>query len=314
MRARGTSARRAAAIDLGTNTVRLLVGEHSQGGGLTIVHAAQRVTRLGEGLVFTGRLGDEATRRTLEVLEAYAAQWRDHGAERVRIAATAAVREAANGEAFARQVAETVGEPLAVLAGDEEARLTVLGARGGLAGLPADGVLVDIGGGSTEFIGLRAGKPGRVVSLPIGVVKGRESFLTQDPVEPEPLGALMAYFADAVTPVRHTLEVGADSTLIGTAGTLTTLAAIDLGLDRYEPERVNAHVLTEAAVVRLLGELGAMTLDERRAIPVIEPGREDVIVAGAALARVIMEVFAAPEILVSEYGLREGLVLELLAG
>ncbi len=305
---------RAAAVDLGTNTVRLLVGELAPGGGLTIVHAAQRVTRLGEGLEATGRLNAEATRRTLEVLEAFAAEWRSHGAERAKIAATAAVREAANGEAFARQVAETVGEPLAVLTGEEEARLTALGVRGGLAGLPADGVLVDIGGGSTEFIGLRAGRPGRVMSLPVGAVKGREAFLESDPVEPEALRALMAYFTDAVTPARHALEAGSGSTLIGTAGTVTTLAALDLGLDRYEPERVNAHLLTEAAVVRLLEELGAMTLDECRAIPVMEPGREDVIVAGAALARVIMEVFGAPEILVSEYGLREGLVLELLAG
>ncbi|MFQ6672777.1 MAG: hypothetical protein ACE5KY_05710 [Candidatus Tectimicrobiota bacterium] len=312
MSARDSSDRRVAAVDLGTNTVRLLVGEGTRGGGLTIVHAAQRVTRLGEGLEATGRLSPDAARRTLEVLEAFAAEWRAHGAEQVRIAATAAVREAANREAFARQVTETIGEPLVVLASEEEARLTVRGVQGGLAGLPAEGVLFDIGGGSTEFIGLRAGQPTRVVSLPVGVVKGREAFLPHDPVAPEAIRALKAYFTDAVTPVRHTLEAGSAPRLIGTAGTVTTLAAMDQGLVKYEPERVNAHVLTEAAVARLLEELSAMTIEQRRAIPVMEPGREDVIVAGAALTQVIMEVFGARGLLVSEYGLREGLVLELL--
>ena len=313
MRAQDSSGRRAAAVDLGTNTVRLLVGERSPDGGLTVVHAAQKVTRLGEGLEATGRLSSKAARRTLAVLEVFASAWRSHGAKRVRIAATAAVREAANGEAFARKVAEAVGEPLTVLAGEEEARLTVLGIRRGLAGLPADGVLFDIGGGSTEFIGLRAGLPPKVVSLPIGVVKGQEAFLARDPVEPEALKALMAYFTDAVTSVRHTLEAGYGLTLIGTAGTVTTLAAMDLALMQYEPNRVNGHVLTEEAVAHLLEELGSMTIEQRREIPLMEPGREDVIVAGAALARVIMEVFGARELLVSEYGLREGLVLDLLA-
>ncbi|MFQ5893098.1 MAG: Ppx/GppA family phosphatase, partial [Nitrospinota bacterium] len=218
----------------------------------------------------------------------------------------------ANREAFARQVAEAVGEPLEVLASEEEARLTVRGVQGGLGGLPAEGVLFDIGGGSTEFIGLRSGQPTRVVSLPVGVVKGREAFLPHDPVEPEAIRALTAYFIDAVTPVKHTLQAGSTPQLIGTAGTVTTLAAIDQGLVKYEPALINAHVLTEAAVARLLEELSAMTIEQRRAIPVMEPGREDVIVAGVALTQVILEVFESSELLVSEYGLREGLVLELL--
>ena len=311
----GASAERlAAAVDLGSNTVRLIVGEPAGGGGLHIVHTAQKVTRLGQGLGETGRLQPEAVRRTLETLEGFADEWRARGVERVRVAATAAVREAANGEAFARQVAGTVGVPLEVLAGEQEARLTVLGVRGGLGGLPAEGVLFDIGGGSTEFIGIRDGRADRVTSLPVGVVKGREAFLARDPVDPEELSALTAYYVDAVTPARFALESERGSALFGTAGTVTTLAAIDLGLARYEPERVNAHLLTEAAVGRLLEELAAMSLEERRAIPAIERGREDLIVAGAALTRVVMEVFGAATVVVSECGLREGLLIDLLAG
>ncbi len=306
--------RRAAAVDIGTNTVRLLVGELTPAGRLRVVHAAQRVTRLGEGVGSTGRIRPEAARRTLEVLGDFSEAWREAGAGRVLIAATAAVRDSENGEDFARQVAEALGEPLSVLSGEAEARLTVLGVAEGLGGLPADGVIFDIGGGSSEFIGLRAGRPTRVVSLPVGVVKGREAFLSREPADPEELRALSAYLTDAVTPVRFSLEAGPGSTLIGTAGTVTTLAALDMGLERYEAERVNAHVLSEAAVGRLLERLAAMSLEERRALPVMEPGREDLIVAGAVLTRVVMEVFGAPKLIVSEYGLREGLVLELLRG
>jgi exopolyphosphatase/guanosine-5'-triphosphate,3'-diphosphate pyrophosphatase len=174
-------------------------------------------------------------------------------------------------------------------------------------------VVVDLGGGSTEFIGLRGGRSTKVVSLPVGVVKGREAFLSRDPVVPEELSALEAFYTDAVMPAKLSLEAGEESLLIGTAGTVTTLAALDLGLTRYEPHRVNAHRLTRGAVEGLLKRLGAMTLEERRGLPVMEPGREDIIVAGALLVRVIMEVFGARYIIVSEYGLREGLVLDLLA-
>lgn len=308
------AARRAAAVDLGTNTVRLLVGERIGGGRFKAIHAAQKVTRLGEGLGSSGLISPDAARRTLEVLEEFAAAWGRLEVERVRIAATAAVRESSNGEVFARQVLEAVGVGLSVLSGEEEARLTALGVSEGLGGLPDEGVIFDIGGGSTEFIGLKSGRPTRIVSLPVGVVKGREAFLSRDPVDPEELRTLSAYLTDAVVPARHSMETPTGSTLIGTAGTVTTLAAIDLKLERYEAERVNGHLLTESAVRRLLDALASMSLDERRAIAVMEPGREDLIVAGAALTRVIMEVFGSSSLIVSEYGLREGLVLDLLRG
>jgi exopolyphosphatase/guanosine-5'-triphosphate,3'-diphosphate pyrophosphatase len=300
-------------VDLGTNTVRLLVGERSSGGVLRVIHEAQKVTRLGQDLGSTGRIQQEAALRTLEVLEGFSTSWRECGVERVRIAATAAVRESSNGEEFARQVVEAVGVPLDVLSGEEEARLTALGVCDGLGGLPEEGVIFDIGGGSTEFISLKSYRPARVVSLPVGVVKGREAFISHDPVVPEELEALSAYLWDAIFPARSSLEAGAGQTLIGTAGTVTTLAALDLGLECYEAERVNAHVLTETAVVRLMERLASMTVEERRAFQVIEPGREDLIVAGAALTRVVLEVFGSPSLIVSEYGLREGLVLDMLA-
>lgn len=304
---------RAAAVDLGTNTVRLLVGERFPGGKLKIVDAAQKVTRLGEGLVSTGRIQPEAARRTLEVVSEFAASWRDQGVERAIIAATAAVRESSNGEDFARQVLETSGVALTVISGEEEARLTALGVAEGLGGLPEAGVIFDIGGGSSEFIGLDAGRPTRVVSLPVGVVKCREAFLSCDPVDEEELAALSAYLADAVMPAKLSLGSPPGCLLIGTAGTVTTLAAMDLGLKSYEPERVNAHVLTEVAVCRLLESLAAMSLEERSAIPVMERGREDLIVAGAALIRVVMEVFGSSSLVVSEWALREGLVIDLLS-
>lgn len=307
-----SAACRAAAVDLGTNTVRLIVGERIGGGRLKVIHAAQKVTRLGEGLGSTGCISPEAARRTLEVLESFAASWGQLAVEKVRIAATSAVRESSDGEAFAQQVLEAVGVELSVLSGEEEARLTALGVAEGLGGLPDEGVIFDIGGGSTEFIGLESGQPTRIVSLPVGVVKGREAFLSQDPVDPEELRSLSVYLTDAVVPARHSLEARTGSTLIGTAGTVTTLAAIDLNLESYEAERVNGHLLTELAVGRLLGRLAAMSLEERRAIAVMERGREDLIVAGAALTRVIMEVFGCSSLIVSEYGLREGLVVELL--
>jgi exopolyphosphatase/guanosine-5'-triphosphate,3'-diphosphate pyrophosphatase len=313
---------RVAVIDLGTNTVRLLVAERRPGARWEFVHAEQRVTRLGEGLWGSsvvgppcseglraiGALGETPMTRTAAAVTEFVARARAAGATSVRIVGTSAMREAENGRAFAERLATETGERVEVISGDEEAQLTLRGLRRGLA-LDGRVLAVDIGGGSTEYVLARDAALVAAVSLRLGVVPLAERFPFPERLEAARYATMLdeirGRLATELPPsiARATIDV-----LVGTAGTVTTLAALDLELAAYDPERVHGHRLTRDAVDRLLTRLGALTLGERGALPCLEPGRADLIIPGTAIVVATMERLGVDALVVSECGLREGIM------
>jgi exopolyphosphatase/guanosine-5'-triphosphate,3'-diphosphate pyrophosphatase len=298
---------RLATVDLGTNTVRLLVVE-SVGGVWRPLHQTQRVTRLGEGQAATGRLLPEPMQRTAATVAEFARAARGWGAGAVRIVATSAVREAVNREEFVATVEAASGERVHVVSGEDEARLTLKGVTSGLPGLGPSFLLFDIGGGSTEFVSAREGAPEAAVSLRLGVVPLQEEWGERGPVRWERF-TRMRLHREVPERIR-----GAAGELVGTAGTVTTLAALDLELPAYDAARVHGHRLARATVERLLARLGALGVDERARLPCLEPGRADVIIPGIAICLATMTCFRRGTLVVSDRGLREGILCELLEG
>ena len=305
--------RRLAAIDLGTNTVHLLVVE-GRPPEWRVVHKEQRVTRLGEGQAGSDNLQPTAMRRTAEAVAEFVRRAEELGARDVRVVATSAVREAVNADDFLDRVRRSSGRQVRVISGEEEATLTLLGVRDGLPHLGGEFLLFDIGGGSTEFVLARAGRPVAVVSLRLGVVELAERFLDEGPVGAGSYAA-MAATVDARLAAGLTepiLRHGAPA-LDGSAGTIPTLAALDLGLEAYDPALVHGHRLERAAVERLLGRLVALSLAERAALPCLEPGRADLVVAGSAICLAALDRLRFDALVVSDRGLREGILCEILA-
>ena len=306
---------RLASIDLGTNTVRLLVAEVTAGtAAWRTVHAEQRVTRLGEGLRATGTLGAAAAARTAAAVVAYVARARADGAARVAVVATSAVREAANGRAFVTDLERAAGIAVRVISGEEEARLTLAGIVAGLGPLTGVVVAVDIGGGSTEYILARDGMLTAAASLRLGVVPLAERFPFPGPVEPTRTAALRA---DVQAQLARELPALIATTpidrLVGTAGTVTTLAALDLGLLHYDPARVQGHPLTRAAIERQHRRLAALDLAGRAALPCLEPGRADLILPGLAILEATLDRLGCERLFVSDWSLREGILAEMAA-
>ena len=296
---------RLAAIDLGTNTVRLLIVEAGTGPGWRALEQTQRVTRLGEGLAASGRLSEAAMTRTAETVIEYAERAARLGAGRVLIVGTSAVREAANGAAFAAALASATGHPLRVLSGGEEARLTLQGVLWGLAPLPGAVVVFDIGGGSTEFVRARDGAVEVAVSLRLGAVPLAEDRAPAAAVAARVRERLRRELPPAI------LGSGVDR-LVGTAGTVTTLAALDQGLAVYDPARVHGYTLTRGAVERQQGRLAPLSIAEIGQLPCLEPGRADLIGPGIAITLAVLDALGVESLVVSEYGLREGIVAEAL--
>lgn len=301
-----------AAIDVGTNTLRLLIAEAAGLGDFTILHEEQEITRLGEGLMPARLLRDESRRRSLTVLKRFAETVRSFKAEQVAAVATSAAREARNREELIGEVARETGVTLRVIDGAEEARLTLLGVRHGLR-LGSERVLVmDVGGGSTEFMLARGEAIEAIVSTGLGVVKLTEQYLVSDPPAAGELQALREVVATRIDRLHRELPGLEATQLIGTAGSPTTLAAIDLGLTAYDREKVQGHWLHLSRIRALLDRLVTAPLRERGRIPGLEPGRADIIVAGASIVVASMERLGYHQMRVSDGGLREGILLDLL--
>jgi exopolyphosphatase/guanosine-5'-triphosphate,3'-diphosphate pyrophosphatase len=306
---------RVAAIDLGTNTVRLLVADvRPHAAGWRSVLAEQRVTRLGEGLRASGALGKAAAMRTATTVADYVARARAAGAARVAIVATSAVREATNGPDFVAELARATGVAVRVVSGEEEARLTLAGIIAGVGSLPGLAVAFDIGGGSTEYILTRDGALVHAVSLPLGVVPLAERFSFPGAVDPGRYSALRsevaAQLGRELPPVIATARV---DILVGTAGTITTLAALDLGLVEYDAARVQGHTLTRSAVERQRRRLASLDVAARAALPCLESGRADLIVPGVAIVEATLARLDCERLIVSDWSLREGILAELAA-
>jgi exopolyphosphatase / guanosine-5'-triphosphate,3'-diphosphate pyrophosphatase len=318
---------RLAAVDVGTNSTRLLVADVA-GGALVATHARELViTRLGKGVDRTGRFDPDALARTLEVLAGYAETCRRLGVTRRRVVATSATRDAADRRAFLDGVRDLLGVDAEVLTGEAEAALTYRGAtaggvRGGRAGPPdASGLaaeeptlVVDIGGGSTELI-LGDGASARaMVSLDIGCVRLFERHLRGDPPAAAEVAALRADVAAHLDGVAAVVDPAAADRVVGVAGTVTTVAAIALGLDAYDPRRIHRSTLAAADVAATAGKLAAMTVAERAALPVMVTGREDVIAAGALLLDELVQRFQIREVIASEADILDGALLGLAEG
>jgi exopolyphosphatase / guanosine-5'-triphosphate,3'-diphosphate pyrophosphatase len=279
---------RVAAIDLGTNSTRLLVAD-VEGGHVEEVSRGLRITRLGEGVDARHRLLPAPVARVRNVLVDFRRELERLGAERTLAVATSAVRDAENGEAFLGEVEWSYGFSTRLLTGDEEARLTYRGVTAGRS-LEARTLVLDIGGGSTELI-----LADRHTSVDIGSVRMTERF-------GEDVDAIGAY----VSSVTPKLDVRC---AVGVAGTVTSLAALDLGLVDYDPQRVHGHVLTASAIDEQLARLAALPLEERRRLPGLEPERAPVIVAGAAILRELLRRYALDRIEASEHDLLHGAAL-----
>ncbi|MGY1854914.1 Ppx/GppA phosphatase family protein [Modestobacter sp. SYSU DS0290] len=311
---------RVAAIDCGTNSIRLLVADVPPEGAHTDLLRRMEVVRLGQGVDATGRLAPEAIERTRRVLAEYAVQARELGAERVRMVATSATRDAANRADFEQMVLATLGQLPDVVPGVEEAELSYLGATASLAAAAtAHGVaaprppflVVDIGGGSTEFVlgdatGVRAAR-----SVDVGCVRLTERHLHSDPPPPDEVQGAEADVRAALELVRAAVPVGEAATLVGLAGSVTTVAALALELPGYDPDAIHGSRIPVGAVRSVTAGLLSATRARRAASPVMHPGRVDVIGAGSLVLRVIMDALDFDEVVVSEHDILDGIALRL---
>jgi len=306
---------RVATIDIGTNTVLLLVAERGASGDLVAVREEATITRLGQGVDRTRQLAPEAIARTTTCLDRYAELVAEARAERVAVVGTSAMRDAGGGDEVRSHVKARFGVEARTISGEEEARLTFAGA---LSGLPArqgeaPAIVFDIGGGSTEVV-RGAPSTGAISfsrSYDVGSVRLTERLVKEDPPTPGEKRAILETAAQAFASV----PVHPDDALIppvGIAGTMTTLAAVSMKLTAYDPTRVHGATLSIVELDRVIDELGSLPLDARKALPGLEPKRADVIVAGALVARALLARLGARAVTISDRGVRWGLAASLL--
>lgn len=302
-----TAQQRVAGIDCGTNSIRLLIADKAPDGTLTDVVRRMEVVRLGQDVDRTGHLAPEAIERTRIALADYAAEIRTHDAKAVRMIATSASRDAANADEFTTMVNQTLGITPEVITGDEEARLSFFGAVSNLPFLTGHRLVVDIGGGSTEFVRGKGNDVVAALSVDMGCVRMTERHISTDPPADFEVSAAIDDIRrytdtalDAVDPDRVSTQ------LVGVAGTVTTMAGISLGLDRYDADANDGTAMTYQQISDIADELVSMNHEQRLAIPVMHPGRADVIVGGALVMRTIMEQTGASDVIASEHDILDG--------
>jgi exopolyphosphatase/guanosine-5'-triphosphate,3'-diphosphate pyrophosphatase len=304
---------RVAAIDQGTNSTRLVVLEPRGDTDPREIARDMVITRLGKGVDGTGALDPAAIERATEAIARFARRARALHAERIGVGATSAVRDAANREEFLRQVRDLISVEPQVIDGDREAALSFLGGTRGLDPAIGPFLLMDIGGGSTEFVfGSMPGVAEHALSTQIGSVRLTERVQPSDPPSEEDLRRFGELVDARLEEVEAAVPVREGRTLVAVAGTSTTLQACALGLTRYDPDLIHRSTLTLADAERTLHDLAAMTNEARAAIPVMPKGRGDVIVAGAAILVQSMRRLGFGDALVSETDILDGLALELL--
>ena len=313
---------RVAAVDCGTNSIRLLVADlDTTAGTLTDVTRLMEVVRLGQGVDKTGRLAPEALARTLDATARYAQICRDLGAERIRFVATSASRDAENRQDFVDGVVAAIGVEPEVVSGEEEAALSFRGATSVLAaGHPGPFLVVDLGGGSTELV-LGHEVPDQAYSMDVGCVRMTERHLLTDPPTPEQVAAARADVRAALDEAARVVPLGTARTLVGLAGTVTTVTAHALRLERYDRNLINGAVLTVEETLAACEDLIARPREDRAALGFMHPGRVDVIAAGAlvwseVVARVQADVAAAggelTSVVTSEHDILDGIAWSLV--
>ncbi|ARP71835.1 exopolyphosphatase [Streptomyces pluripotens] len=306
---------RVAAIDCGTNSIRLLVADvDPRTGELVDLDRRMTIVRLGQGVDRTGRLAPQALERTFAACREYAAVIKEHGAERIRFVATSASRDAENRDDFVRGVLDILGVEPEVITGDQEAEFSFTGATRELTGrddLTKPFLVVDIGGGSTEFVvGEEHARAAR--SVDIGCVRMTERHLVRDgevtdPPTQEQIAAITADIEAALDLVEQTVPLREAHTLVGLAGSVTTVSAIAQGLPEYDSARIHHSRISRERVREITEWLLRSTHAERAAVPSMHPGRVDVIGAGALVLLAIMERIGAEEVVVSEHDILDGI-------
>jgi exopolyphosphatase/guanosine-5'-triphosphate,3'-diphosphate pyrophosphatase len=300
---------RVGAVDCGTNSIRLLVAD-VEDGALADVHREMRIVRLGQGVDETGVLAPEALERAFAALRDYASIALETGVERLRMVATSATRDAANAEEFVAGATTILGVAPEVVSGEEEARLSFRGATAELVGVAAPYLVCDIGGGSTEVV-LGSADVTQSVSVDVGCVRLTERRLTADPPTPDEVDAAVADIGLALDAVDAAVDVAAGRTFVGLAGSVTTVAALALALPAYDPRAIHLARIPALAVEDVTELLLRATREERAALPVMHPGRVDVIAAGALVLREAMRRWTIPEVIASERDILDGIAFSV---
>ena len=310
------SSRRVAAIDCGTNSLRLLIAETDAASGLlTDVVREMRIVRLGEGVDATGRLGDAPLQRTFTAVDEYAALIEAAQVDAVRFVATSATRDAENRDEFVSGIRGRLGVEPEVVDGEEEAQLSFTGATSNLeiAGAAAPCLVIDIGGGSTEFV---MGEPGRTptasASVNVGCVRMTERHFVTDPPWPAEVSAARDDIDAAIALAAASVPLRRAASMVGLAGSVTTVAALAMGMWEYDSSRIHGAVITAADIHRVCEELLYSNRDKRSANPAIHPGRLDVIAAGSLVLSAIVAYTGVAEILVSEHDILDGIAASLI--
>lgn len=298
-----------AAIDCGTNSVRLLITTDGQ----TQIERLMRITRLGQGVDATGRFDPEAIERTLEVLREYREVIDRHGVERIRMTATSASRDAINRDEFFNAAKEILGVMPEVISGIEEGQLSFLGATADLDPELGPFLVCDIGGGSTEFV-FGTTEAEATISVDMGCVRITEAWLHHDPPTAEELSQAISVIDIHLDDViREIPQLGQARTFVGLAGTVSNTASVELGLARYDRDQIHHLVLSRAAIEDVFRTLATETVEERKENPGLEPQRADVIVGGLCVLVAILRRFGLSECLVSESDILDGVAMSLLA-
>jgi exopolyphosphatase / guanosine-5'-triphosphate,3'-diphosphate pyrophosphatase len=303
--------RRFAGIDIGTLTCHLLIADLAPGHPLKELRSERRILRLGEGVDQTKRLSPAAMDRVIACLQEWRNVINSYHVEAIAIVATSAVRDAGNQEDFLERVKREAGFEVEIITGDEEARRTLLGIRSGLPAGVTDILALDIGGGSTEFILDRPGGKPTVRSINIGVVRLCERVLHHDPPTDEEVRQAREWVTRETKAAVAKMGAYRQATFVGTAGTVTSLAAMAQKLPAYEPARIHNYQLSLETICELEQTLLSRTKADRVGLPGLEKNREEVIAAGAIIIRTIMETLGQKACLVSDLGLREGVLIDL---
>jgi exopolyphosphatase / guanosine-5'-triphosphate,3'-diphosphate pyrophosphatase len=301
---------RVAVVDLGSNTTRMLVTDVCDG-YVTELDRRTEITALGRGVDANGRLDDEAIKQVLDAVATYHAAIERADVERTVTVATSAVRDAANGDELCRELRERYGLEVRTISGDEEARLTFLGATARRTERPDPVVVIDVGGGSTELVvGVAGEQPTFIATTQAGSVRQTDRHLRSDPPTDEELRAVRADAADILAEAVPLALRGSVRAGIAVAGTATSLAAMDQELDPYDPERVEGYELRAGGCERMLAMLAALPLEERKAVTGLEPARAPTVVAGVVVLVEAMRAFDLESIVVSEADILHGAALE----
>ena len=298
-----------ASIDIGSNTARLLILEPKGDQKFNLLASKRNITRLGEGIEAQGKLTEHRMQNTLKVLSIFRQICLENDDPPIFAVATSAVREASNGQEFVRRAKKETGIDIKIITWEEEARLTLEGVYWKIPHENRRVITFDIGGGSTEFILSEGEKIKDFCSTSLGVVRLTEKFITQHPVNEKEYHSLQNHLQYELQTVKNKLSAFLPELLIGTAGTVTTLAALKENIYPYDPEKIHGSTFSRPEAEAILDDLKGKSLSQRLLLKPIEPGREDLIIAGTAIVLETMRAFGCEILTVSEYSLREGLIL-----